>query len=239
MSVSARSRAAAAGAFVVLGAIATGALLLAFAMASYPGGTVFDATAPGHSFWANFLCDLMSDVAVNGRPNPAGSTFARTAMIVLATASGFFWLILPGVYHAAPRRLSLVTRTSGVLSVGGLVAVPVASGFLHVVAVFASSIPALVAGTLGIIGTWGWGMLPAASARQRSRRSRYLGWLAVTTVAVGLLDSILYAQSYLTIPRVVSPGLPFFQRVGLLLMLVWMSTVALQVLRSRGRTPGE
>ena len=198
--------------------------LLAMAMRLYPGGTAFDPAAPGHSFWFNFLCDLTNGVAVNGRPNPVGSEYARAAMLALAVALASFWIILPALFHSR-RRLAFATCASGLLSVGGLVAVPVADGFMHVVAVFASSVPALVAGTLGIIGMM----------RISPRTSNLLPGLALATVAAALADSVLYARSYMVVPRIILPVLPLFQRLALLLMLSWMTAVALHILRSGRR----
>jgi hypothetical protein len=230
-----------AGALAVLLSILSAMILLGVAMARYPGGTALDPAAAGHSFWFNFLCDLTNPVAVNGQSNRVGSGFARAAMIALSTALGCFWLILPALFRARPR-LGLPIRTAGLLSVAGLVAVPLADGLMHVVAVFASSIPALVAGTLGTIGILRASSLPPPPATDAARSSpapsrsppripALLPALAFATVAAALADSVLYARSYLVEPRVIAPALPLFQRVALLFMLAFMAAVAIQILR--------
>ncbi len=43
------------------------------AIALYPGGTWFNRRAEGHSFWMNFLCDLMQSRALNGEEATVGS----------------------------------------------------------------------------------------------------------------------------------------------------------------------
>lgn len=220
----ARRPASAMGAAIVLGAIALGVALLLMAMARYPGGTSLNRAAPGHSFWFNFLCDLTNDIAVNGRSNQTGAWLARVALGAFCVALTCFWIILPRGIQVPSRRLSIGITGSGVLSVAGLLIVPVATGIGHVVAVFASFVPALAATILGLIGTI------------RYSRSRALVMIACASMAVAVLDAILYARSYLVHPRVVSPALPLFQRVALLLMLAWMTVVAMRVLRAYSMT---
>jgi hypothetical protein len=233
-----------AGALAVLLSILSAMTLLGVAMARYPGGSALDPASVGHSFWFNFLCDLTNDVAVNGQSNRVGSSFARAAMIALSTALGCFWLILPALFRAR-RRLGFTIRIAGSLSVAGLVTVPLADGLMHVVAVFASSVPALVAGTLGTIGMLRASAPPPLRAMDASPSlspspspshspcgiPALLPWLALATVTASLADSVLYARSYLIEPRVIAPALPLFQRVALLCMLALMAAVAIQLLR--------
>jgi hypothetical protein len=201
------------GSLGILIAMAVGIALLAAAMLRYPGGTAFDPLSHGHSFWFNFLCDLTPDVAVNGRPNPGGR-LARAAMIAFCVALACFWVVLPASFRNR-RRISIATKTFGVMSAFGLAVFPVVLTRLgHVIAVFASLIPALCAGVLGLIGTL------------RYLRSKSLRVLASATVAVTAFDAVLYACSHLGNPRVISPALPLFQRIALLLMLAWMGAVA-------------
>ena len=210
-------------AVAILVTTAVGIVLLAVAMRMYPGGTAIDATSVGHSFWTNFLCDLTNDVAVNGGPNHSGGTLARIAMAAFSLALGCFWIILPESFRHH-RALAAAVRAFGGVSVAGLAVVPIATGSTHVQAVFASSVPALVAGILGLVAT------------VRYSSSRALVAVACATVAAAFIDSIFYARSYMVHPRVVSPALPFFQRIALILMLAWMGGVAVGVLRARARS---
>ncbi|MES1171941.1 MAG: hypothetical protein ABUL77_01780 [Bacteroidota bacterium] len=209
----------AAGA-VVLATLAGGALL-AVAMSVYPGGNVVDPGAAGHSLWFNFLCDLTNDVAVNGCSNHATAPLARAALLVLSVAVAAFWLAVPSCF-AERRAYGRLVTPLGLLSVAGLLAVPVAAGSLHQIAIFAAAVPGLLAGILAIIGiTRGghaWALMTVGSA----------------SVGLALLDAVLYARSFMDHPRVVSAALPLFQRLALFSMVAWMAAVAVRVLRTRG-----
>jgi hypothetical protein len=214
-------RAAAVGSAAILAATGVGLVLLAVAMRVYPGGSAIDRAAAGHSFWFNFLCDLTADVAGNGRPNHPGATFAWTALLAFSVALGCFWMILPAAFAGLPS-IGTWIRILGGLSVAGLLAVPLTAGGAHVAAVFTSSIPALGAGVLGIVG----GL----------RASRLgLAAMACATVAASAIDSLLYAWSYLAQPRVPLPALPLFQRIAFLLMIGWMGATAIGTLRAATR----
>lgn len=224
MTASSR-RAAAAGSVVVVLALVTGVILLAYAMRLYPGGTAIDPRQPGHSFWTNFLCDLTGEVAFNGGANHRGAMVARAGMGALTLGMLSFWLILPFVFPGH-RVLAGAIRICGATGSAALAVVPFAPGLWHVVVVFAAVIPALAAAALGVWGSVGY-----------SRR-RGLAALAVGTVLVTLVDAVLYAQSYLVTPRVVTPALPLLQRVAVMILLAWMAATAAIVWRARRSQPG-
>jgi len=220
-------RAGVAAPLIILVSIAVGSVLLSMSMLRYPGGTAMDPSTVGHSFWLNFLCDITSGVAVNGRANQAGALLARLALLFFCLALTLFWVILPRSFGSrCGRTESLVIRVLGLLSVVGLLVVPVAGGWLHVVAVFASSLPALVAGVLALLGT------------VKYSRTVPLVLIAGATVLTSAVDSVLYAGSYMSQPRVVHPALPAFQRLALILMLIWMGTVAARAVRIARSEPG-
>jgi hypothetical protein len=212
-----RNRLAIAGSVAMVVAIAASLLLLAMATRLYPGGSAINPHAKGHSLWLNFLCDLTNETAVNGVANGPAAHLARAAMISLAIAVACFWSVLPASF-ADRRPFPVAIRAFGLLSVAVLLTVPQATGRLHMVAVLLSSVSALCAGALGLTATVRWS------------RSPTLVVLACAAVAAALVDSILYARSYLIHPRVVTAPLPFFQRVALILTLAWMAGVALRVL---------
>lgn len=214
-----RSRRLAAAASVgLLGFTAVAVGLLAAAMIVYPGGTVFDPHQARHSFWLNFLCDLTAGVALNGQPNPLGCSLARAAMLALALALACFWLTLPTLFGDR-RALATSIRMLGGISALGFLAIPVASGMSHPIAIFAAVIPGLAAATLAFLGS------------ARYAQSRLLTAMAVATFGAALLASILYGRSYAVTPRVVTAALPVLQRVGLLVALAWMAATAFTVLR--------
>lgn len=225
-SARAELRAAAVGAADVLArtvalanlaTIAAGLVLLGTAMLLYPGGNAIDPAASGHSFWFNFLCDLTSTTARDGRPNHLGAGFAKAAMLAFAIALACFWSLLPATLRVGGARATAI-RALGALSVAGLVVAPLTAGSTHAVAILGASAPALGAGLLGLV-----------SLVKASRR--LAAGMACATVAASAIDAVLYARSYLTHPRVVPPALPLFQRIAFLLMLTWMAATAWQVLR--------
>jgi hypothetical protein len=66
----------------------------------YPGGTWFDRHSPGFSFWGNFWCDLLHEVAFNGAPNVAAMWLMRVAFWLFAAALLRFW---PRAARLSPR----------------------------------------------------------------------------------------------------------------------------------------
>jgi hypothetical protein len=205
------------GAAVVLATMVTGLTLLALAMHRYPGGTELDSHSVGHSFWFNFLCDLTGDRALSGASN-GGSAFARAAMVAFSIGMGAFWLILPAEFPGH-RAIGAIVRLSGAISVLGFLAVPVAPGALHAVAVFAAAVPGVLAAAAG------------AAATFRYVRDKLLLGAAFGSIAAATVDSILYAQRVSNDYRSCPPALPVFQRLTLLFVLAWAAITALRALR--------
>src|SRR5688500_12205584 len=180
-----RPRVAAVAGVAILAFLGLGAVLLVTAMTRYPGGTVLDPQSVGHSFWVNFLCDLTSGTAVNGRSNQA-ALLARSGLVSLGLALCGFWLLLPVAFSSrGGRATAAAIRILGLLSILGLMLAPVARGKAHVAAVFASCVPALVAGVLGMIGT------------VRHAGAPLLSGLATASVMAAAAGSLMYARSYL------------------------------------------
>jgi hypothetical protein len=209
------------GAAVVLVTMGVGVALLARAMQLYPGGNFFDRHAAHHSFWLNFLCDLTGAQSAGGASNP-GSPSARAAIASLAIALGAFWLILPSLLPASSRgarAASAVIRVAGALSAVGLLAVPIADGAAHAVAVYAAAGPGLVASVTAFV------------ALVRGSRDVALLLPASSAIVAGAIDSVLYARRVLDHFVSCPPALPALQRVAGLLMLAWMAATAWRVLR--------
>jgi hypothetical protein len=213
------------GARFVLFGVASGASLLGIAMWLYPGGTALDPEAPGHSFWLNFLCDLTEPIARNGVPSPTGSMLARVAMIDLSLALGAVWLIGPALVPDR-RAAARVIRGAGAVCAVALVAVPLVPGVAHMIAIFVSSAAGLAAGLVTLV------------VLVRGGGPRHV-WLLMAVVLVATAaDSLFYAQSMASHPRVVRPELPAVQRVASLLAVAWMVATALAVLRAPPRASG-
>jgi hypothetical protein len=211
------------GARFVLFATAIGVALLGIAMWLYPGGTALDADAPGHSFWLNFLCDLTEPVARNGVPNRLGAQVARVAMLDLAVALGAVWLVGPAFVEERAPGSARTIRVAGATCAAALCAVPFTERTAHMIAIFTAASAGLTAGVVTIV----------AHVRTGGPRRR---WMLLTAVLVATAaDSVFYAQSMSSHPRVVRPELPVVQRVGSLLALAWMVATALDTLRAGAR----
>lgn len=196
------------GGFVVLELIA---------MRLYPGGTWWEPATHGVRFWQNFLCDLESEVALNGEPNAIGSRFAETAMLVMVVGLLPFWWVMPRLF-ARLRGIGIAVRVLGLASLAGIVAVSLMPsqrfGALHGVAVVIAGAPGLSAGVLAVAGL--------ARAEARPRIAAALGG---AMLAFSLVDFALYTRTMLY----GGPGpilLPIAQKLALLLLLAWMVVVA-------------
>lgn len=202
----------------LLAAIALFALLVQLAIVRYPGGTWFDPTAPGHDLFRNFLCDLTQPIALNGRPN-SGAGFAKAAMIVLDAGLLCHWLAIPEL--CPPTSLARPLRIAAIVSFLGIVAVPLTPslrlGVIHALAVLAGTLPGIAA---GILATY---MLARSS-------HRWLFRLGATVLVVAAIDAGLYF--FHTVAGGAPPLLlPVLQRIALLILLAWMTTVAVTLLR--------
>lgn len=187
--------------------------LLAAAMAFYPGGTWLDRGEPGHHFWRNFFCDLTQPVALNGAPNPIGSALGQAAMLALAAAFVPFWILIPPLFPEE-KVLGAVTRTLGLISAAGLVAVPLTPslklGASHMIAVFVASIPGILAAVLAAIGL---------------RRVRQIRHIATGTLVLAALDAALYLGTVIS-GGPIPAALPALQKLAALGLVTWMASVA-------------
>lgn len=202
---------------LVLIFMAAGLVLMGIAIHLYPGGSFVDRHCAGHSFWLNFLCDLTNDVALNGAPNVTGSRFARAAMTTFAVSVGAFWLVSPALFPEQ-RRTGRLVRITGVTAALGLGLIPLATGPAHAIAIYAVAGPGFVAGIAAFVATL------------RHGRDRLLVGAASAAMASGLVDAVLYARRVADHYQSCPPALPAFQRLGGLLMLLWMATAAWRVL---------
>jgi hypothetical protein len=201
---------------IVCGVAAFAALEIA-AMALYPGGTWWDATARGHRFWENYLCDLEWRVALNGQPNPIGSRLAEAALLVLVLALAPFWRAVPRLF-ASDARSGGAVRALGLVSVAATVAVVFMPserfGALHGAMVVVATVPGLVAAGLAVRG------LLAGEPRPRLAAT-----IGASMLAVAVVDFVLYV-SHLVGHREGTPLVPTLEKVALLLLLAWMVAVA-------------
>jgi hypothetical protein len=192
--------------------LGAGAVATAAGAAQYPGGRWVDPDAPGHSLWANFLCDIARDMAVNGRHNP-GAPWGRAAEWAFVAALCLFWWMVPALLEG---RAGGRVRALGTLATLGLLLVPVTSGVPHALALLAGAGPGFAAAALAVHGL------------------RHRPGLALLGAAA-LLLAALELGLYLTFRQAPLPvAVPAMQRLALLAGVAWMAGCAVAVLRGQG-----
>jgi hypothetical protein len=209
-----QSRAPAA---VVLALVALAVSLIVLSAARYPGGTYLDPSTRGFDLLRNFLCDLMAPAALNGEPNPVGALAAPIGLLLFVAGVAVFWCILPWLFVPGSR-LAGPVRALGLVSIVGMAAVPIAPRSLHATAIFAGGVPGIAAAILGVI-----------ALRSAGRPERRLAALGAVTLAVALVDGVLYA---VVVSRPAEPlplALPLLQRAASLLLVLWVIAVACRV----------
>ncbi len=189
----------------------------ALAVSRYPGGTWCDRKTVGHSFWSNYLCDLLHTHALDGQENP-GAPFARVAMLSMVAALATFWLAVPG-----RGRGGAVTRGAGALSVLGMIAVSLLPsdrfGSIHGAAV-------MLAGSSGFLA-----MALSVHAVSQLFGQRYLGVLGGVALLVAMVDMALYAKLYF-LGGDCLPVLPALERVAVLLLIGFLAGAGATLLGS-------
>jgi hypothetical protein len=166
---------------MVFVAFTTAAILL------YPGGTWWDPNRQGHSFWQNFLCDLLHNPSLNHQNNSMGAQLASAGLQVFVAGLTVFWS-MADCWIAPFRRLKMAVKALGVGGTPLVAAVPLLPSHrfpkLHTAAVVIGGLPAvltLVLLTLGILGSL--------------RLSRYLRYVTVLLTLLSMLCLGLYTQN--------------------------------------------
>jgi hypothetical protein len=203
--------------------------LISTAMVLYPGGHLWDRTAPGYDFWHNFWCDLLRNPAYNGLVNRSAPIFAQAAMFVLALGLAAYFMLAPRLFETRAWLARLVS-TLGVCGALGLAMVSgLSSGSfprLHGIAV-------LVAAPMGLIALLGT-LVGIASS---SRASRRCFWLGVAALGASLFGLVQYTREF-AFAAPSSPWLPISQKLATLLVLSWMWVVSGQATRARLKWSG-
>jgi hypothetical protein len=219
---------------LVLLAVAQFIVIQGIAMTQYPGGHEWDKQAPGYSFWFNTLSDLGKTVAYNSRPNPV-SRLSRTSATALLLSIGLLWLVLPRLFPRR-KRLGLLVRVFGMLSLGGMIGL----GFTptdkyhvgHAVANGFAAVPGLTAYLLG----W-WGTAFPKSETPSRRCPRFLPVAGVVFMIVALVHFGQYVAHF-WLGFAWTPACPVVQRLAFLVGLVWL-TLAAGVLFLRIKIPND
>jgi hypothetical protein len=209
----------------VVGSALLASMLLAFAMAGYPGGSALDPAARGFDMVDNYLCDLLGRVTRGGgEPNPV-SVVARAGMLAFAVALTAFFVLAPGLFLER-RALGRVVRAAGVASTCALAAASLLPservGGLHpalVLCAVACTLVASVGVTLGL------------AAHPSTRRWAILGAGALACAAA--VEALFLAKLALDL-EAVAAVVPALQKVAVAVFVVWMIGVATAVERGSG-----
>lgn len=184
--------------------------LYAAAALFYPGGTWEDPRSVGHSVLFNYYCDLMRPVALNGQPNPTGSTLAEAGQLVLALALGPFFLSAPRVFEERQTLARTVRVLGSIASLAGVGVVLMPSWrfgqTVHGLMLLSCGLPAVTALVCVMIGTWSVPLLRGLA-----------GALVVTmalTIGIFVRQMIIGTET--------SFGLAPLQRLDFALALTWM-----------------
>lgn len=170
----------------VLLACATFLSLVTLAAAHYPGGTWLDRGRAGHSFWENFLCDLLHARSLSGADNRVAARLSRAAMLVMAFALGAIWLVGPRL-SPRRRRAALLSRALGGVALVATVALILLPSDRHPAAHAVAVIGATLGGTGATLA-----LLLVLAAQPAHRHLAALGWLAV---GLSVSDLALYAST--------------------------------------------
>jgi hypothetical protein len=203
-------------------------ILVALAMLAYPGGTFFDATQPGHSFWHNFLCDLIQARSLSGEPNALGARLAASGMLALVCSMVAFVGLVP----------ALVTVRGGLMralfAVGAVACVLTALvpllpsdrfGGLHAAAVLGAGIPV----DLALIAL-------SVALYRATHMPRFIGALSLMLSAVVSASLALYVREVL-LDATALPIVPVLSRLANLLLLVWLVSLARHARVTLSREP--
>jgi hypothetical protein len=207
----------------VLAAIATFIGLVFFAMRAYPGGTTWNATAMGHDFWLNYLCDLARPTALNGVPNPTGSALAQAAMFALAIGLPPWWSLLAHLTPSRPRagRAMRVLGSMAALGIAFVATLPGDRfGRVHGFACIAAGVPGLAAALLAVISLF-----------RDARAPRTVRWLGAATLLASAACFALYLPDVLSLGSALM-SVAILERVSVVLLLLWMLTGALVCART-------
>ncbi len=188
-------------------------LAIGLAIWAYPGGTWWDRSRIGHSFWENFLCDLLHHPALNHSPNRFGAQMAAAGMLVFVVGLSVFWSMTGELFCCLPRLSKLVTIL-GVIGTPLVAAVPLlpSNRFprLHTAAVTLGGLPAIVALVLISLGFY---FEPHISRGLRAATSSFA---VLVLICLGLYarEAVFGAASL----RI----LPVLERVASLATVLWV-----------------
>ncbi len=191
--------------------------LVGVAMLMYRGGTWWEPQRRGHSFWENFLCDLLHHQTLGGEPNVVGSRLSLSGMLVLIVGLVVAFSLAPEVIPSRRSLGQLVARL-GAFSSLCLVCSPLFPSdnypLLHSVSVVMGGLPALISLAVFV------GAILVEPVTSRLLRAVSLGLLVSVVVAMALYawTAFLHGPSLRILPGI--------ERVANLALLLWLLLLA-------------
>jgi hypothetical protein len=211
-----------AACWTVFGGLTLFAFAMGGAIGAYPGGTQFDRTARGFSFWSNFWCDALRNPSLNGALNARGARCATLALWALGLGLLPYWRLLAAVAVGPPTPLALrfrrLIRGLGKLGTLGMMGVALVPSdrfpLLHAVFVSVAAPSGILAAALATWAGWTLERVPRAAS--------LLGGAALFFAIASLLE---YERELWWVTHA-APLLPVIQKVATLSFIGWVIAVS-------------
>jgi hypothetical protein len=176
----------------------------------YPGGSQVDGNAIGFSWYNNYWCNLLSDTAINGKPNMA-KPFAKFGMIVLSIALSFFW-------YNFPRQINVQNRLKFVIQFSGI------AGLLVGLLLFSNLNHDLVTNAASLFG--GIAILGTIIGLYKNKFSSLFRFGLFNIFLVGVNNLCYYNKELIVY-------LPLIQKLSFAAFLIWIGCICLKINRRR------
>jgi hypothetical protein len=188
-------------------------LLYFFATLFYPGGSQVDKNSIGFSWTNNYWCNLLSENAINGQPNPA-KPIALTGMFVLCLTLSLFWFIFP-------RQINIRKSLKFTIQVSGILAMTVAFFlFTHI----NHDLVMNIASSFGSIATIGTFM-----GLYKNKWFWLFAFGLLNILFVGLNNLCYYNKELIVY-------LPVIQKISFVTFLIWVCCINIKLFRVAEKT---
>jgi hypothetical protein len=172
----------------------------------YPGGSQINNNSVGFSWTNNYWCNLLSEKAINGQPNPA-KPVAVTGMIILCLTLSLFWFIFPRhIDSGKPGRL--------IIQISGTFAMTTAALLLtdinHDLVTNLASLFGLIATAGTFVGLY------------RNKWYGLFGFGLVNILLVGLNNYFYYSKEFIIY-------LPVIQKISFAVFLLWICCITINI----------
>ena len=179
----------------------------------YPGGSQIDKNSIGFSWSNNYWCNLLNDISINGKPNPA-KPVAMTGMFVLCLTLAFFWVLFPR-HIDFNRKLKLAIPISGILAM--TIAFFLFTNINHDIVINLAAIFGAVATVGTFIGLY---------------KNQWFGLFAfglLNILLVGLNNYVYYTKGLIIY-------LPVIQKISFATFLIWVCCINIKLYRRERKT---